>query len=120
MAGKHLQFIPELVQKWGDDIHYNPDYCDINFNFQIGKIYYISRCTLKPANKQYSTLKNQYEMTMNNDTEVVACHDEIDDIPTISFDFHPLSEVETREKNSVMGTLNNIIDRKSEGDDVFI
>ncbi|XP_043289884.1 replication protein A 70 kDa DNA-binding subunit isoform X2 [Venturia canescens] len=80
--------------------------CDKFYNMiEIGKVYYISRCALKPANKQFSTLKNQYEMTMTNDTEVVACHDEVDDIPAISFDFQPLSEVETKEKNTVMDVL---------------
>ena len=44
-------------------------------------------------------------MTMNNDSEVIACHDDVDDIPSISYDFRPLSEVETKEKNELMGTI---------------
>ena len=31
-------------------------------------MYYISKGSLKTANKQYSSLKNDYEMTINNDT----------------------------------------------------
>ena len=38
-----------------------------------GQVYYISRCSLKTANKQYTAIKNDYEMTINNDTTIVKC-----------------------------------------------
>ena len=34
------------------------------------QVYYISRGRLKPANKQYSSLKNDYELSFTDDTEV--------------------------------------------------
>ena len=33
-------------------------------------MYFISRGRLKPANKQYTTIKNDYELSFTDDTEV--------------------------------------------------
>lgn len=33
--------------------------------FQLGKVYYISRGTLRVANKQFKTVQNDYEMNLN-------------------------------------------------------
>ena len=37
---------------------------------QIGKVYYISQAQLKAANKQYTSIKNDYEMTFSQNTTV--------------------------------------------------
>lgn len=34
----------------------------------FSQVYYITKASLKPANKQYSSLRNDYEMSLNNDT----------------------------------------------------
>ncbi|XP_065372196.1 replication protein A 70 kDa DNA-binding subunit [Calliphora vicina] len=61
---------------------------------EVDKVYFISKCQLKPANKQYSTLKNDYEMTFSSDTVIQACEDEDDTgIPEIKYDFVPISQV---------------------------
>ncbi|GFS15991.1 replication protein A 70 kDa DNA-binding subunit [Elysia marginata] len=60
---------------------------------ELNKVYYISRCTLKTANKQYSNLNNDYEMTMNSETLIEPCNDD-SDMPVMSFDFVKLSELE--------------------------
>ena len=70
---------------------------------QVGKVYLISRGTIKPANKQYSALKSDYELTLNNDSQVMLATEETSDIPTASFDFEPLSSVESKEPNSNIG-----------------
>lgn len=71
--------------------------------FQVGKVYYISRASLKTANKQFNHLKNDYEMTLGGDTEIIPCHDTVDDIPTLQFDFEQIGDVEKKEKNDLMG-----------------
>ncbi|XP_043470940.1 replication protein A 70 kDa DNA-binding subunit-like [Leptopilina heterotoma] len=71
---------------------------------EIGKIYYISRCTLKPANKQFNNLKNDYEMTLTADSEVIPCHEEAD-IPMINFNFIPISSIEQRNKDEIIDIL---------------
>ncbi|KAH1021801.1 hypothetical protein HUJ04_011286 [Dendroctonus ponderosae] len=43
---------------------------------QVDKVYYISGCQLKPANKQFNSLKNEYEMAMSNETVIEECLDD--------------------------------------------
>ena len=72
--------------------------------FSLGQIFYVSRCTLKIANKQYSNLKNDYEMTFNNDTVIEKCEDAVD-LPCMTFDFVPINEMEKHQPNSIVGKL---------------
>lgn len=51
---------------------------------EAGQVYQISRASLKPARKQYNHLNNDYEITLENTSEVTLCHDD-DGIPAISF-----------------------------------
>ncbi|XP_072749031.1 replication protein A 70 kDa DNA-binding subunit [Anoplolepis gracilipes] len=82
------------------------DMCDKFYDMiEIGNVYYISRCALKAANKQFNSLKNDYEMTMTNDTEIVPCHENSEDIPTLQFNFSSISEVENKEKNDIIDVL---------------
>ncbi|XP_011875175.1 PREDICTED: replication protein A 70 kDa DNA-binding subunit [Vollenhovia emeryi] len=82
------------------------DMCDKFYDMiEPGHVYYISRCTLKAANKQFNTLKNDYEMTMTSDTEIIPCHEKSDDIPTLQFNFCPISQVENKEKNELIDVL---------------
>lgn len=66
---------------------------------EVNKIYYISKCTLKTANKQYSNLKNDYEMTMNPETTIDLCTDDVS-MPTITYDFVKISDLEKCNPNS--------------------
>ncbi|XP_029174342.1 replication protein A 70 kDa DNA-binding subunit-like [Nylanderia fulva] len=82
------------------------DMCDKFYDMiEIGNVYYISRCALKAANKQFNSLKNDYEMTMTNDTEIVPCHENSEDIPTLQFNFCAISQVENKEKNDMIDIL---------------
>ena len=63
---------------------------------EIGKVYYITQGTLKAANKQYSNLNNDYELTFKDSTEVVPCTDEEETskIPTVQFDFCKINQLD--------------------------
>ncbi|XP_076637806.1 replication protein A 70 [Colletes latitarsis] len=88
--------------------------CDKYYDMiEIGKVYYISRATLKAANKQFNRLNNDYEMTLNGDSEIIPCHNTGDDIPSLQFNFIPISDVEKTEKNDIIDLLGVI---KSYGD----
>ncbi|CAK9301248.1 unnamed protein product [Gordionus sp. m RMFG-2023] len=80
--------------------------CD-NFYSMIeaGKVYYISRATLKAANKSFSSIKNDYEITLNSDSSVTPCYDEIDDIPNIQYNFIPINEILTLEKDIMIDVI---------------
>ncbi|XP_070150372.1 replication protein A 70 kDa DNA-binding subunit-like isoform X2 [Polyergus mexicanus] len=80
--------------------------CDKFYDLiEVGNVYYISRCTLKTANKQYSTLKNDYEMTMIDDTEILPCYENNDNIPMLQFNFCPISWIENKEQNDMIDVL---------------
>jgi replication factor A1 len=68
------------------------------------KVFLISKAQLKTANKQYTTIDNDYEMTFNNETTVEPCNEEQDDtIPRISVSLIPLSELLNKNANDVVG-----------------
>lgn len=69
---------------------------------EVDRVYYITKCQLKPANKQYSRLPNDYEMTLNNDTVIQECTD-ADDIPTVKYNFIPISQIAELENNTAVG-----------------
>lgn len=61
--------------------------------FQLGKVYFISRGTLKVANKQFKTVQNDYEMTLNENSEVEEASNEETFIPETKFNFVPIDEL---------------------------
>lgn len=75
----------------------------------MGKVYYITRGTLKPANKQFNNLKNDYEMTIGHETEIAACNEESQDIPEVQFNFVPISAIERKQKDELIGKMRLII-----------
>ncbi|XP_047463887.1 replication protein A 70 kDa DNA-binding subunit-like isoform X2 [Mugil cephalus] len=69
-----------------------------------GKVYYISKATLKVANKQYTTLKNDYEMTLHAHSSIVPCDDSLG-IPAVHCDFVPIGELENRDKDAIVDVI---------------
>lgn len=72
---------------------------------EIGKVYYISRCQLKPANKQFNNLRNEYEMTLTGESEIIPCHEEMSEIPMIQYDFVKIDTIEEKAKDSIIDIL---------------
>nr|XP_019952555.1 PREDICTED: replication protein A 70 kDa DNA-binding subunit-like isoform X2 [Paralichthys olivaceus] len=69
-----------------------------------GKVYYISKATLKVANKQYTKVKNQYEITLHAQSSVVLC-DDSQGVPTLHCDFVPIAELENRDKDAIIDVI---------------
>lgn len=65
-------------------------------------MYYFSKGTLKTANKQYTAVKNDYEITFTNETSVVPC-DDAQHLPSVQFDFVSISDLENTPKDSIVG-----------------
>ncbi|KAL1541691.1 Replication protein A 70 kDa DNA-binding subunit B [Salvia divinorum] len=80
--------------------------------FQMGKVYYISKGTLKVANKQFKTVQNDYEMTLNENSEVEEASNEATLIPETKFSFTPIDElgpfVNGRELVDVIGVVQSV------------
>lgn len=72
---------------------------------EVDKVYLISKCQLKPANKQFSTLKNDYEMTFTLETAVQPCHEEDSNIPQIQYDLVPISQIANIEPKAAVDII---------------
>ncbi|XP_034487485.1 replication protein A 70 kDa DNA-binding subunit [Drosophila innubila] len=81
--------------------------CDKFYDLiEVDNVYFFSKCQLKPANKQYSQLKNDYEMTFTGETVVQLCEDADDGgIPEIKFDLVPISEIASMENKASVDTI---------------
>ncbi|TYH80289.1 hypothetical protein ES332_D03G122400v1 [Gossypium tomentosum] len=80
--------------------------------FQLGKVYYISRGTLKVANKQFKTVQNDYEMALNENSVVEEASNEETFIPETKFNFVPIDQlgpyVNGRELVDIIGVIQSV------------
>ncbi|GFH19752.1 uncharacterized protein HaLaN_16758, partial [Haematococcus lacustris] len=59
-----------------------------------GKVYVVERFTVKPANKQYSSLKNDYELVFSEKTEVCEAAEQAEAITmTALVDVVPIEQL---------------------------
>ncbi|NWH74359.1 RFA1 protein, partial [Piaya cayana] len=71
---------------------------------ELNKVYYFTKGNLKTANKQYSAVKNDYEITFTNETSVVPC-DDAQHLPSVQFEFVSISDLENTPKDSVVDVI---------------
>ncbi|XP_065054177.1 replication protein A 70 kDa DNA-binding subunit-like [Rhopilema esculentum] len=71
---------------------------------EVGKVYFISRGSLRTANKQYTSLKNDYEMYLNNDSVIEQCTEDVD-LPQVQFNFVAISELEKINKDAIVDII---------------
>lgn len=77
---------------------------------QEGQVYFISKCRVNIAKKQFSNVQNEYELTFERDTEIEKCPDQ-SAVPQVKFNFVSLKDLDSVEKDSiidVIGILNEI------------
>ena len=60
---------------------------------------------MKNANKQYSKLNNDYELTFRDSTEMIPCHDNSDNIPTLAFNFAKIGDLSNADKDSLVDVI---------------
>ncbi|KAL6175422.1 hypothetical protein ACLB2K_052063 [Fragaria x ananassa] len=91
--GQGCVFNVELTDEDGTEIQatmFNEAAKKFFEKFELGKVYYVSKGSLKLANKKFSTLKNDYEMTLNENSEVDEVCNEEAFVPETKFDFVPI------------------------------
>ncbi|KYO17150.1 replication protein A DNA-binding subunit [Alligator mississippiensis] len=71
---------------------------------ELNKVYFFTKGNLKTANKQFSAVKNDYEITFNSETSVLPCEDS-QHLPSVQFDFVPISELENTSKDSIVDVI---------------
>ncbi|KAG9056580.1 Replication factor A protein 1 [Serendipita sp. 407] len=72
--------------------------------FQEGKVYYVSKGKVVLAKKAFSNLPCDYEITMDNRTEVEECID-AGSVPEVKYTFIKLRDLGAHEKDSILDVL---------------
>ncbi|XP_061357721.1 replication protein A 70 kDa DNA-binding subunit A-like [Gastrolobium bilobum] len=72
---------------------------------EVGKVYLISKGSLKPAQKNFNHLKNEWEILLDSTSTVELCPDEDGSIPKQQFSFRPISEIENVDSNSILDII---------------
>ncbi|KIJ69175.1 hypothetical protein HYDPIDRAFT_24028 [Hydnomerulius pinastri MD-312] len=67
-----------------------------------GKVYYISKARVNLAKKKFSNVQNDYELSLEKNTEVEECVD-ASSVPMVKYNFIPLSTLEELQKDSTCG-----------------
>ncbi|KAI4344581.1 hypothetical protein L6164_011789 [Bauhinia variegata] len=76
---------------------------------EVGKVYLISKGSLKPAQKNFNHLKNEWEIFLESNSTVELCPDEDGSIPRQQFSFMSISEIESVENNSILDVIGVVI-----------
>ena len=71
---------------------------------QEGSVFMLSKCRVNIAKKQFSNVNNEYELMFERDTEIIPCED-AQDVPQIKFQFLPLSQLDTVEKDATVDVI---------------
>lgn len=72
---------------------------------EAGKVYLISRGTLKPAQKTFNHLHNDLEIFLDTTSMVQLCADDDNSIPQQQFHFCSISDIEVMENNSIVDVI---------------
>lgn len=72
---------------------------------ETGKVYLISKGSLKPAQKTFNHLRNDHEIFLESTSTIQPCFDDDNSIPRQQFHFRPISDVESMENNSVVDVI---------------
>ncbi|KAG6596695.1 replication protein A 70 kDa DNA-binding subunit A [Cucurbita moschata] len=70
-----------------------------------GKVYFISKGSLKPAQKNFNHLKNDFEIFLESTSTIQPCFEDDQSIPQQQFHFHQISEIEGMDNNSVVDLI---------------
>ncbi|XP_057854853.2 replication protein A 70 kDa DNA-binding subunit A [Cryptomeria japonica] len=76
---------------------------------ESGRVYMISKGSLKPAQKNFNHLKNDWEIFLESSSTVELCLEEDSSIPKQHFSFRPISEIEDIENNSMVDIIGVVL-----------
>lgn len=79
---------------------------------QENKVYFISKAKVTIAKKQFSTLPNEYEITLESNSEIEECA-EAGDVPEVKYNFVPIDQLSTVEPNQTTDVI-TILDNYSD------
>ncbi|XP_044387701.1 replication protein A 70 kDa DNA-binding subunit C [Triticum aestivum] len=72
---------------------------------EVDKVYLVSRGSLKPANKRFSPLNNDYEINLEPSSSIEVCSGDDSSIPKQQFNFRQISEIANMDKDTTVDLL---------------
>lgn len=82
------------------------DECDRFYDLiEKDKVYYIGRGMVKPAQKKFSNLKNDYEITLTSNSFIKICNDVQMDAPVKRYKFINLETIANLETNTTIDVI---------------
>ncbi|KAK1263080.1 hypothetical protein QJS04_geneDACA013454 [Acorus gramineus] len=76
---------------------------------EVGRVYLISKGSLKPAQKNFNHLKNEWEIFLEATSMVEPSPDEDTSIPQQQFDFRSIDEIQNVENNSIVDVIGIVV-----------
>ncbi|XVF52126.1 hypothetical protein PTKIN_Ptkin04bG0239700 [Pterospermum kingtungense] len=76
---------------------------------EAGKIFLISRGSLKPAQKAFNHLNNEHEIFLDSTSTVQPCYEDDNRIPRQQFHFRTISDIEGMENNNIVDIIGVVI-----------
>lgn len=70
-----------------------------------GRVYMISKGTVKPVQRTYNHLPNEYEITLDNYSTIQPCFEDDKSIPHQQFHFCSISDIEGKDKDSIVDVI---------------
>lgn len=106
--GEGKLFSMDLVDESGEirATAFNSE-CDKFYDMiEVNKVYFITRGQIKTANKKFTTLNNDYELTLSGETQIFPCHDfDESEMPALKFNFTQLSKVKDIECDGMVDVI---------------
>ncbi|PWA85357.1 Nucleic acid-binding, OB-fold [Artemisia annua] len=72
---------------------------------EAGKVYFVSKGSVKPAKKAFNHLKNDNEIMLDSSSTIQPCYDDDGSIPQQQFHFREIAEIEGLDNNSVLDII---------------
>ncbi|KAJ3688250.1 hypothetical protein LUZ61_017414 [Rhynchospora tenuis] len=71
---------------------------------EFGKVYLISKGSIKQANKRFNPLNHEYEMNLESGSMVEPCEDD-NTIPGVTFCFRQISDIESLPSDTILDVI---------------
>ena len=78
---------------------------------ELGKVYMISKGSLRPARKQFNHLNNEYEIMLENNSTFEPCMEDeaTQAIPSISYNFKKIIALESTQKGDIVDVIGVVL-----------
>ena len=78
---------------------------------QVGKVYIVSKASIKTANRKFSNVNNEYEISLNSDSTIEEGNENDSNCPQVQYNFVPIRELDKHSPDTmidVVGVVTNV------------